>query len=78
MTAWNSICYTGVDKATEEAVRDIDSAFAIMYQLGSDQAWRRYVPARPEIPDTLTTLHMFDSVVLLVTTEGGITWTFDP
>jgi len=78
VTAWNSICYTGVDKATEEAVRDIDSAFAIMYQLGSDQAWRRYVPARPEIPDTLTTLHMFDSVVLLVTTEGGITWTFDP
>jgi hypothetical protein len=76
--AWNSICYTGVDKATEEAVRDIESAFAIMYQLGSDQAWRRYVPARPEIPDTLTTLHMFDSVVLLVTTEGGITWTFDP
>jgi hypothetical protein len=78
VNAWNSICYTGVDKATEEAVRDIESAFAIMYQLGSDQAWRRYVPARPEIEDTLTTLHMFDSVVLLVTTEGGITWTFDP
>jgi hypothetical protein len=76
--AWNSVCYTGVDKATEEATWDIESAFAIMYQLGSDQAWRRYVPARPEIPDTLTTLHMFDSVVLLVTTEGGITWTFDP
>jgi hypothetical protein len=76
--AWNSICYTGTDKATEEATWDIQSAFAIMYQLGSDQAWRRYVPARPEIPDTLTTLHMFDSVVLLVTTEGGITWTFDP
>jgi hypothetical protein len=76
--AWNSICYTGTDKATEEATWDIESAFAIMYQLGSDQAWRRYVPARPEIPDTLTTLHMFDSVVLLVTTEGGITWTFDP
>jgi hypothetical protein len=78
VTAWNSICYTGTDKATEEATRDIDSAFAIMYQLGSDQAWRRYVPARPEIPDTLTTLHMFDSVVLLVTPEDGITWVFDP
>jgi len=76
--AWNSVCYVGAAKATEEATRDIDSGFAIMYTLGSDQAWRRYVPARPEIPDTLTTLHRFDSVLLLVTTEGGMTWVFDP
>jgi hypothetical protein len=76
--AWNSVCYVGAAKATEEATRDIDSGFAIMYSLGSDQAWRRYVPARPEIPDTLTTLHRFDSVLLLVTTEGGMTWVFDP
>jgi hypothetical protein len=76
--AWNSVCYAGADKATEEAIRDIESGVVIMYQLGSDQAWRRYVPARPEIPDTLTTLHRFDSAVLLVITEGGITWVFDP
>jgi hypothetical protein len=36
------------------------------------------VPGRPEIPDTLTTLHRFDSVILLVTAEGGTTWVFDP
>ncbi len=76
--AWNSVCYAGTDKAAEEATSDISSAFVIMYTLGSDQAWRRYVPGRPEIPDTLTTLHQFDSVVLLVTAEGGITWVFDP
>jgi len=76
--AWNSICYAGADKPTEEATRGIESGLAIMYQLGSDQMWRRYVPDRPEIPDTLTTLHRYDSVVLLVTSEGGITWVFDP
>jgi len=76
--AWNSVCYAGADKATEEATSDISSAFVIMYTLGSDQAWRRYVPDRPEIPDTLTMLHRFDSVILLVTAEGGTTWVFDP
>jgi len=76
--AWNSVCYAGADKATEEATSNISSSFVIMYTLGSDQAWRRYVPDRPEIPDTLTTLHTFDSVILLVTAEGGTTWVFDP
>jgi len=75
--AWNSVCYAGADETTEEATRSIESGLAIMYQLGSDQMWRRYVPGRPEIPDTLTTLHRYDSVVLLVTSEGGITWVFD-
>jgi len=76
--AWNSVCYAGAYKPTEDAIRGIESGVAIMYQLGSNQAWLRYVPGRPEIPDTLTTLHPYDSVVLLVTTVGGITWTFDP
>lgn len=76
--AWNSVCYAGADKAAEEATSDISSAFVIMYSLGTDQVWRRYVPDRPEIPDTLTTLHRFDSVILLVTAEGGTTWVFDP
>ena len=76
--AWNSVCYAGPDKATSEATSDIEGDFVVMYTLGSDQAWRRYVPGRPEIPDTLTTLHRFDSVILLVTAEGGTTWVFDP
>ena len=76
--AWNSVCYAGVDKLTEDATRDIETAFAIMYTLGTDQAWRRYVPDRPDIPNTLPTLHQFDSVILLVTAEGPITWRFDP
>jgi len=85
--AWNSVCYAGADKVTEEATSDIDGDFAIMYTLTSvyDPAidarvakWLRYVPGRPEIPDTLTTLHRFDSVILLVTAEGDTIWVFDP
>jgi len=76
--AWNSVCYAGASKVTEEATSDIEGDFAIMYTLANDQAWRRYVPDRPEIPDTLTRLDMFDSVILMVTTEGGTTWVFDP
>jgi hypothetical protein len=77
LAAWNSVCYAGPDQPAEEATSGISSAFVIMYTLGSDQAWRRYIPDRPDIPDTLTTLHQFDSVILLVTAEGGITWVFD-
>jgi hypothetical protein len=76
--AWNSVCYAGADKAAEEATSDIEGGFEIMYTLGKDQAWRRYIPGRADIPDTLTTLHRFDSVILLVTAEGGTTWVFDP
>jgi hypothetical protein len=76
--AWNSVCYAGADKAAEEATSDIEGGFQIMYTLGKDQAWRRYIPGRADIPDTLTTLHRFDSVILLVTAEGGTTWVFDP
>ena len=75
--AWNSVCYAGNDKTADEATSDISSAFEIMYKLGADQAWRRYIPDRPDL-DTLTTLHQFDSVILLVTAEGPITWRFDP
>jgi len=75
--AWNSVCYAGADKATGEAVRDIEGGLVIMYKLATDQTWRRYIPGRDEIPDTLTTLHRFDSVLLLITTEGGVTWKFD-
>jgi len=78
LASWNSVCYAGTDKAADEATSDISSAFQIMYTLGADQAWRRYVPDRPDVPDTLTTLHQFDSVILLVTAEGGVTWVFDP
>jgi hypothetical protein len=75
---WNSVCYAGVDKPTEEATANIADDLSILLALGSDQMWRRYLPGQPEIPDTLPTLHMFDSVILLVTAEGGTTWGFDP
>jgi len=74
---WNSVCYAGADKPTEEATANIADDLSIMLALGSDQMWRRHLPGRPDI-ETLTTLHMFDSVVLRVTAEGGTTWVFDP
>jgi hypothetical protein len=76
--AWNSVCYAGKEKPTEEAVSGISTALAVMYKLGTDQMWRYYVPGRDDIGDTLTTLYPYDSVLLLITAEGGVTWQFDP
>jgi len=75
---WNSVCYAGADRATEESTANIEDDLSILLTYGPDQQWRRYMPNQPDIPDTLTTLDMFDSVILLITAEGGTTWVFDP
>ncbi len=74
---WNSVCYAGGLKTAEEAVTPIAGDFSIMYNLSSS-GWLRYIPGRPEIPDTLASLDRFMSVFLLVTAADGTTWAFDP
>jgi len=74
---WNSVCYTGQTKPAEEATTGIADAIGILYQLLDTQAWARYVPNRPEITNISTLTHL-DSVILLVTQQGGTTWVFDP
>ena len=71
---WNSICYTGETKPVEEATSGIADAIAILYKLSDTQAWDLYVPGGVGNISTLTKL---DSVLVLVTAEGGIIWVFD-
>jgi hypothetical protein len=73
---WNSVCYAGVDKATEEATADIAGDLSILLTYGSDQMWRRYMPGL-DWANNITTLYRFTSVLMLVTAEGA-TWVFDP
>jgi len=73
---WNSICYAGQTKPVEEATSGIAQAIAILYKLSDTQAWDSYVPSKPGVGN-ITTLNELNSVLVLVTAEGGITWVFD-
>ena len=74
---WNSICYTGQQKAIEDATAGMAGKFSILYMLTDSQAWAKYVPGRPDQTD-IAQLKMYDSVLVLVTEQGGTVWTFDP
>ena len=74
---WNNVCYTGQTKSVEDATAGVAGGLVIMYQLGSDQGWRYFVPARPEIR-SIEQLSQYDTVLMLVNQEGGTIWTFDP
>jgi hypothetical protein len=74
---WNNVCYTGQTKSVEDATAGVAGGLVIMYQLDSEQGWRYFVPARPEI-SSIEQLSQYDTVLVLVNQEGGTTWTFDP
>jgi hypothetical protein len=74
---WNSICYTGETKSVGEATSGITEAIGILYSFLDTQAWERYVPNRPDV-STMSTLTQLDSVLLLITQDGGTAWVFDP
>jgi YVTN family beta-propeller protein len=74
---WNSVCYTGPTKPPDDATSGIAEDFTILYILGSNQAWSRYVPARPEVSN-IAQLGQYDAALMLVTAPGPTTWTFDP
>jgi hypothetical protein len=74
---WNSTCYLGQTMPAGEATEGIAGQLSMLYMLGSDQAWGRYVSDRPEV-STIAQLDQYDSVLVLVTQQGGVVWTFDP
>jgi hypothetical protein len=74
---WNSICYTGQQKAVANATSGIAGKFSILYMLADDQTWGRYVPGRPELSD-MTQCAPLEALLVLVTQEGGATWVFNP
>jgi len=76
-SGWNNVCYTGQTKSAEDATAGVAGGFVIMYRLGSDQGWSRYVPARPEVSNIIQ-LSQHDALLMLVNQESGTTWTFDP
>jgi len=80
---WSSICYAGASKGVEDATSNIIGDFEILYSLGSDQMWRRFVPGEAWLTN-IVTLNQYTSVFLLVTTEDvdgdgvAATWIFNP
>jgi len=74
---WNSVCYTGQAKSVEDATAGVAGGLVIMYQFDSQQGWRYFVPARPEMSN-IAQFSQYDTVLVLVNREGGTTWTLDP
>ena len=74
---WNNVCYTGQTKSPVDATAGVAGGFVIMYRFDGGQGWSRYVPDRPEV-STIEQLNQYDTVLMLVSQEGGTTWTFDP
>ena len=74
---WNSVCYAGETKSADDAIATIASELRILYTLGSDQLWGRYVPGAPEVSN-IAQLSRYEAVLMLVTEPGGTSWTFDP
>ncbi len=74
---WNSVCYAGPTQDTETAIADISSQVGVIYALGANQVWSRFIPDWPEIV-TLTELEQFSHVLVLITDPNGATWTFIP
>jgi hypothetical protein len=73
---WNSVCYTGQTEDAATATEGIASEFAIAYTLAPGQAWKRFVPDRPDVSN-LGQLDSFTPVLILVTEGGGASWLFD-
>jgi hypothetical protein len=73
---WNSICYTGQPKDAERATEGIAGQFAIAYTLAPGQAWKRFVPGRPDVSN-LNELDSFTPVLILVTEGAGAMWVFE-
>jgi hypothetical protein len=74
---WNSVCYTGQTKDAQTATEGIAAQLAMAYTLASGQAWKRFVPGKPEV-STLNQLDSFTPMLILVTEQGGALWVFEP
>jgi hypothetical protein len=73
---WNSACYSGQTKDVQSATASIAGQYDALYLLASNQGWKRFIPARPDISG-LAELQQFDAVLVLVTQPGGARWVFD-
>ena len=74
---WNAACYSGQTKDASSATDGITGQYEALYLLASNQGWKRFIPARPEISN-LDQLEQFAAVLVLVTQPEGARWVFDP
>jgi hypothetical protein len=74
---WNSVCYAGQTKSVDAATAGIAGQFSVIYELGVDQSWRRFVPGRPDV-STITTIDQHSTLFILKSTPGSATWMFQP
>jgi hypothetical protein len=73
---WNGVCYLGSGGPVEAAISGIDLPYTVIYSLGPDHTWHRFVPGRPEVSN-LSQLAKFTPVLILVTGSNGH-WVFNP
>jgi hypothetical protein len=73
---WNSVCYCGQAQDMEQATAAISGDFTILYAFDG-QAWRRFVPGRPEL-SSISQLEHCQAVLVLATRQGGTSWAFGP
>ena len=74
---WNSVCYAGQTKAVELATAGIAEQLSVLYSLGSNQSWRRYIPGRPDV-STIMVVDQNRALLVLKSTPGNVTWVFQP
>jgi hypothetical protein len=74
---WNSVCYAGQTEAVELATAGIEDQFSVMYSLGANQSWRRYIPGRPDV-STIMVVDQNRALLILKGTPGDATWSFQP
>ena len=76
LMGWNSVCYGGRTEPVAEAAAGMSADLSLLYTLGSDQVWRRYVPGEPDLTSIDDLAHLAP-VLALITKEEGTTWSFD-
>lgn len=75
-SGWNSVCYGGQRAPVAEATTGIEGSFSIIYALGTDQRWARFVPGRPDVTD-LQELVRTQPVLVPMTGGDELTWVFE-
>jgi hypothetical protein len=74
---WNSVCYAGQTEAVELATAGITDQLSVLYSLGTNQSWRRYIPGRPDV-STIMVVDQNRALLILKSTPGDATWVFQP
>jgi hypothetical protein len=76
LPGWNSVCYAGEGAHVAALLASAAGEARLVYALGTDRTWARFVPDRPELSN-LEHLDRFDCVLVQMAGEHAVTWAFD-